>query len=292
MTLPCTLELTPLLPDFPVAVRAMVRPPETLYVKGQLPHGPGVAIVGTRGANEPAIEYTERLASFLTRHGIVVWSGGAAGIDAAAHRGALDAGGHTVVVMGTGFDQTYPAEHRGLFEQVLERGGAWLGMLPPSHPGTKWSFLLRNELLAALVEAVVMVQAPLRSGARSTLAAARRMGRRIWVVPAAPWDPLGAGCADELLRGAEPMPRASDLASVLLGRRMEGAGAGRPVDPPSDLGPADRAVYEAVASGSGHLDEICGKTGLPARQVSQALLTLSMRHVLVQGSDGRIRTAN
>lgn len=290
MLLPSTLELTTRHPDFPIAVRAMARPPAVLYVKGQLPPGPGVAIVGTRSANDEAIAYTQRLAARLASCGIAIWSGGAAGIDGAAHRGALDAGGRTVVVMGTGFSQTYPTEHRELFEQVLLRDGAWVGMLPPAHPGARWSFLLRNELLAAMSDAVVMVQAPLKSGARSTVAAARRMAKKIFVVPGAPWDRLGAGCAEELARGAELMPRADKLASALLGRAIKEAGARRLDDPPSDLDPVEKSVFVAVEAGCGHPDEICTMTGHTAREISQALLTLSVRHVLVQGSDGRIRT--
>lgn len=276
----------------------MARPPGVLWLRGVLPKPPGVAIVGTRSACEDAVRFTIKLAGRLARAGVAIWSGGAVGVDAAAHGGALEAGGSTVVVMGTGLDRIYPAENRELFDRVLTGGGAWLSPFAEDQFGARWTFLLRNELLAALVDAVIVVQSPLRSGARSTAAAARRMGRRLWVVPAAPWDPRGAGCAEEIRLGAEVFRSAAHVL-VELGRPVveldekpsfggDDGGAG---EIPEDLDPAERIVVEAVSGQSLHPDDICRTTGLSASQVSGALLTLTLRLVLVQGCDGRVRLA-
>jgi DNA processing protein len=281
-----TLTLHRLHPDYPIRAACMRPAPDPLIVRGTLPAAPSVAIVGTRAATEAALGFTYELAGQLARMGAVIWSGGAAGIDAAAHRGALEAGGSTVVVMGTGFDRTYPADHRTLFEQVLEGGGGWLSMFPREQLGTRWSFLRRNELLAAMADAVLVVQAPLRSGARSTAAAARRMGRTLWVVPSAPWEPSGAGCLEELRLGAELLPPLSAVAQR-LGIRSP-AGAPGPRELPSDLQGDERTVAMAVGNGCRHADDICRSTGLGAHQVASALLTLCLRHVLVQGADGRL----
>src|SRR6185503_16237641 len=121
---------------------------------------------------------------------------------AAAHEAALAVGGTTVVVSGSGLDRPYPREHTALFARVLEQGGALLARVPDATPPTPPGFLRRNELLAALTVATVVIEAGLKSGARSTAAAARRLGRPLCAVPHAPWDALGAGCALELARGA------------------------------------------------------------------------------------------
>lgn len=286
--LPTTLVIGRDHPDYPIRISAMERPPAALYLKGQLPTGRPVAIVGSRGACDEALRFTHQLAFDLAKLGVSVWSGGARGVDAAAHRGALDAGGKSVVVMGTGFDHIYPADHEEMFIRLLEQGGAWVSMFRDDQSGTKWSFLLRNELLAALVDAVILVQAPVRSGARSTMSAARRMGRRLWVVPAAPWDIAGAGCAQELRAGAEVLPALAVLAKELGLHVPRGFGVRRSMALPQDLDPQERAVALAVRRGCRHSDDICAETGLSAHTVAAALLTLTLRHVLVQGSDGRV----
>jgi DNA processing protein len=275
-------------PQYPIQIAAMERPPKALYLKGLLPAGPSVAIVGSRAATDEALRFAQQLAFDLAKLGVSVWSGGARGVDAAAHRGALEAGASSVVVMGTGFEQIYPADHEDMFIQMLERGGAWVSMFPDEQRGTKWTFLLRNELLASLVDAVILVQAPVRSGARSTVAAARRMGRRVWVVPAAPWDVMGAGCTQELRLGAEVLPTFAGIAKALGKQVPRGHSARTSSALPTDLDPEERAVALAVRRGCRHSDDICSKTGLSAHIVAAALLTLSLRHVLVQGSDGQV----
>ncbi len=276
--------------DYPIRIRAMDRPPPCLYVRGTIPARPAIAIVGTRAATDDALLFTKNLATQLTRFGVCVWSGGAAGIDGAAHAGALEGPGPTVVVMGTGLDHVYPTEHRPLFTKVLEHDGAWISPFPSHQPGARWTFLLRNEVLASLVDGILVVQAPIRSGARSTAAAARRMGRRLWVVPAAPWDSAGAGCVEELRLGADLFRSAQNIAAVLLGRAS--APAPQLVGPsplPADLSQHEALVANCVRRSSVYLDEVCEHTGLDAGTVTGALLTLTLRHVVVEGSDGRFR---
>ncbi len=283
--------LTPDDPAFPVQVRAMSHPPARLWVRGELPAAPGVAVVGTRGATDGAMRFTRELARTLAEAGVAVWSGGAVGIDGAAHEGALAGGGPTVVVMGTGFSSTYPASHRELFERVVESGGAWLSPFEPKQSGARWTFLMRNELMACLVDAVVLVQSPLRSGARSTTAAARRMNKPVWVVPASPWEVEGQGCVAELRAGGRLCESAERILASMgrpvrrRRREEDGSGGGQA----GDGEPMERAVLDALRSGRAHPDEICERTGLPPGLVLGALLTLTLRHVLVEGSDGRFQ---
>lgn len=271
------LALTPEHPDFPIAVRAMGQPPQRLYLRGVLPQGRALGIVGTRRATAPAIRFAHDLAARACQAGWSVWSGGAAGIDAAAHEGALAAGGKSVVVMGTGFHHPYPSTNRALFDRVLEEG-AWLSPYPPEQLGARWTFLPRNELLAAVVDQVVVVQAPARSGARSTTAAARRMGKPVWAVPASPWDSAGAGCLLEIQAGAKALLSADQL----LGERSRHRKATLPLD----LSASERAVAKVVANAPAHLDTICEQTGLTAAEVSAAALTLTLKRVLLESADG------
>ncbi|MCB9614286.1 MAG: DNA-protecting protein DprA [Sandaracinus sp.] len=172
---------------FPRGLHDLPDPPERLFVAGDLPGaGLSVAIVGTRAADPEPLRFAHRLAFDLTRAGVLVVSGGALGIDAAAHRGALDAGGPTVAVLASGLRRAYPPEHVSLFEQIAEQG-ALLCEYEDVKPH-RGRFLERNRLVAAMCDAVVVVQAPDRSGALNTAATARTLGRLVFAVPAAPWD--------------------------------------------------------------------------------------------------------
>ena len=260
----------------------MSRPPTHLYLRGALPEGRKIAIVGTRQATSDALCYAHDLAVRLCKEGWSVWSGGATGIDSAVHQGAIDAHGKTVVVMGTGFDRLYPSQNTKLFEHVLDADGAWLSLYPPQQLGTRWSFLARNELLAAMVDHVVLVQAPVRSGARSTMAAARRMGKVLWAVPASPWEKKAEGCLLEIEAGA----RALVFSEQILGiHRPCARGVSRPE--PLDLSKHEQVVFDLVRQRPSHLDNLCEQSGLSVAEVSAAVLSLILRRVLLENADCR-----
>ena len=295
--------LAPDHPDYPPALGALDSP--VLYVRGRLPSQTGIAIVGTRRASEAACAFTRALATELVAEGFAIWSGGAAGIDAAAHEAALDAGGITVLVAGGGLDRPYPPQHRALFERVPEHGGALVARVPDgTAPMAPW-FLQRNEVLAAMTAATVVVEAGLASGARSTAAAARRLGRPLCVVPHAPWDTRGEGCAHELARGAQAVCSAADVLAA-LGRppppprprraaRAEHASLRLPLtlpvpaSPPQPLEPHEAAILAALGDQPLHLDEACERSGLSAQAATGALLTLTLRAVVVEGPAGFFR---
>jgi DNA processing protein len=295
-------------PCYPSALAPLAgagKPPPTLWVRGALPSLPGVAIVGTRRASEAARAFTRTLAEALVRAGFAVWSGGAVGIDAAAHEGALEAGGITVLVAGGGLDRPYPRQHAELFARVVEQGGALLARVPDGTPPMAPWFLQRNEVLAAATAATVMIEAGLASGARSTAAAARRLGRPLCVVPGAPWDERGEGCAHELARGAQAVCSAADVLAA-LGRpppppaprtraraRRERAAPTMPLPlPPASLeplDPAEQALFAVLGGEALHFDEACERSGLPASVATGALLTLTLRAVVVEGPAGFFR---
>lgn len=203
---------------FPRGIYDLARPPQELFLWGALPPPPWVAIVGTREPTPEAAEFARSLARELAALGIVIASGGARGIDAAAHEGALDVEAPTVVVAPGGFDRPYPPQHAELFARIVAEQGAYLSRVQGDIPAQRHVFFQRNQLLVACSEVVVVVEAPLQSGARNAAHWARKLGRPLWVVPHPPWNVQGEGCIEELRLGARALKRASDVLGSLRAR--------------------------------------------------------------------------
>jgi len=180
--------------------------------------------------------YARHLAGALACEGVAILSGGAKGIDTAAHRGALDVGGVTVVMAPCGFDHPFPEENRDLFREIVDQGGAYISAVPGENVATYPAFFLRNRLMVALAHVVVVVEAPWRSGARNTAMYARKFGRPLFVVPHPPWNPRGSGAAVELRLGARPLASPRDVLRALAAIRAHPIGkieaTGVPVPPP------------------------------------------------------------
>jgi DNA processing protein len=176
-------------------------------------------MVGTRRATPSACAFAEKLAAGTARAGITVVSGLALGIDSAAHRGALQAGGPTLAVLGTGVDRCYPAANRRLLAELLESGLA-VSELPPGAPPLRYHFPKRNLLLAGLCRAVVVVQAPLKSGALITAAHAGDTGAELLTVPGDPILPENAGSNWLLTLGIRPALAVEDVVSTVLGHEV------------------------------------------------------------------------
>lgn len=293
-------------PDYPGVLRALAsadKPPPTLYIRGELPRLPGIAVVGRRQASADAIHFTTRLVQDLAHAGFAIWSGGAFGVDLAAHEAALRALTPTVVVLGSGLDCPYPAEHAPLFERIVARkAGALVSRLPDPTPPRPAHFLARNQVLAAMTVAMVVVEAGLQSGARSASAAARRLGRPLCVVPHSPWLEEGAGNAEELVLGARAVCCAKDVLAV-IGHGPAPARR-RPVRPSSETktlslplvgsqnhreDPLEAAILGALTHQPMHVDVICSTIGAPLPAVVGALLTLTLQSVVVEGPAGSYR---
>ena len=196
-------------PTFPTILRDVLRDrddaPRPLRTRGPWPAPEGVAIVGSRDASVEALAFTRSVAEAIVNEGWAVWSGGALGIDGAAHEGAIEAGGATILVSPSGLDAPYPPEHVELFARVLERGGTLVSPFADDARPMLPAFHLRNHVLAALTFATVIVEASEKSGARSTAKHARSLGRPLFVAPHSPWDPRGRGCVIEIIEGATPI---------------------------------------------------------------------------------------
>lgn len=256
---------------YPARLRDLDDPPAKVWTRGALPAGQAVGVVGTRRASPEALAFTERLARTLARAGVAIISGGAEGVDAAAHRGALEGGGTTLVVHGTSLAALFPKRHKRLFVQILEAGGGWLTETPVGAPSEGWRFLRRNRLIAALADLLIVVQAPARSGALSTARAARALDRPVLAVPSSPWDLRGAGTLGLLVAGAR-ICRGPDDVLALLGL------PGVPVDPPPapPVSPDADRLLKALREGPAHADALVVRTALTAAQVQVALIELSV----------------
>jgi DNA processing protein len=268
----------------------LARPPAELFIAGELPElTAAVAVVGTRYASPDALAFTRRIASDLASHGAVIVSGGAAGVDAEAHRGALEVGGRTVAVLATGLVHAYPPHHGQLFAEIA-RSGALLSEFDRAPGRAGWAFLQRNRLIAALATSVLVVQAPARSGALSTARWAKSLNRRLFAAPAAAWDPRGTGCLELLRAGSEICTSAADILSLApFGiRRARSTPATSRKDPNDDerLGARARAVWRSVREGACHPDHISAVLDMPAAEVQEALLTLVLHGFCERCADG------
>ena len=253
-------------------------PPE-LRVRGAIPAGRSVAIVGSRRPDPYGLEMARELAAGLARSGVTVISGGAFGIDAAAHRGALDGGGSTVVVLGTGVDVPHPASNRVLFDEVLVAGGALVSEQADGAPGYRGSFPARNRIVSALSEAVVVVQAARGSGALITSAWARRQGVPVLAVPGDARDPLTWGPLSLLRAGAALAAEPADVLRVL---GIEEAAPAEEQPSLPDVEPGEAALLRVLGRRPLHADDLARAAGLPPGPALGALLALELRGLCEQ----------
>jgi DNA processing protein len=229
-----------------------------VYLRGAaLCDRPAVAIVGARAASRTAMDHAHTLARHLAARGVQVVSGGALGVDGAAHRGALAGGGTTTVVLGSGLDVLYPVRHAPLFTEIVARGGTLAGMLRDGTPPRPATFPQRNKLIAALADLVIVVEADLRSGSLSTAAAGRRFGRIVAAMPGS------RGCERLLAAGAAVIETQSDAELALAGTPRHRAA--------SVVDPITQKVRDAIANGAAGIDQIVRHTGLTVRVVLRAL---------------------
>lgn len=304
---------------YPGRLKNIYGPPCLLYVKGRLPvfdEELAVAVVGTRDCTPYGVACAEKLGYGLTCGGAVVVSGLAKGIDAAATRGALRAGGVTVGVVGNGLDIRYPYESGYLYEDVAA-AGALLSEYPPGARPAKAHFPARNRILSGLSAATLVVEAPERSGALITAGTAMEQGREVFAVPGPIDAPASAGCnrliqdgaglvtdAWDILEGyAERFPdklrgdRARELPQVLGYQARQKAEEPRPVPPSvslSGLGLTDDqiALLRALDDQEPALvDDLIDATGIPTRRVLSAMTLLELENLVVQHSGKRYTRA-
>jgi DNA processing protein len=270
--------------DYPRALREIHDPPAVLFVRGQiLPQDAlSVAVVGARHATHYGIAQAERLAGSLARAGLTITSGLARGIDAAAHRGALTAGGRTLAVLGSGLLNMYPPEHADLAEQVVA-AGALISEAAPGSPPLAAAFPQRNRIITGLSLGVLVVEASTHSGALISARHAMEQGREVFAVPGQIDNRMARGCHRLIRDGAKLVETADDVLEELgplVAPTQDAAGA--EVHHPAELllNNVEQQVLSAVASEPTTIDDVVAECGLPIARVLSTISVLEMRHLV------------
>jgi DNA processing protein len=273
---------------YPASLREIYDPPLVLYVKGGLTAKDknGVAVVGSRMTTHYGIETARKLSYQLAYVGVTIVSGGARGIDTAAHQGALSGKGRTIAVLGTGINLVFPPENAELFERIAANG-AVMTQFPFNRPADKQSFPIRNRIVAGMTLGTVVVEANLTSGALITANFATEYGRQIFAVPGRIDSPRSKGCHELIKKGAKLCEGAEDILSefeyLFPGSNRPAAVSETGILPALELSVNEQKVYDAVKPGDeSAIDEIIRASGLPSSTVSVALLGLEMKRLVRQ----------
>ncbi len=266
-------------PEYPACLRAIFDPPPVLYVRGELtPQDEyAVAIVGSRRATAYGRGMAQEIAGHLARAGVTVVSGLARGVDAAAHRGALAAGGRTIAVLGCGVDQCYPPEHTGLRDQVAAHG-AVVAEFPLGAAPDKWRFPARNRVISGLSLGTVLIEAPNDSGAMITADFALEQGREVFAVPGNIDTFASRGCNRLIKEGAHLVESAADILEA-LDLSTAGLEEEPPLQPalPLPLTPEEERILALLGPQQKHVDALTAESTLPSGRVLSALTLLEMK---------------
>lgn len=254
---------------YPPALLEIPDPPNVLYVRGnpELLKQRGLGVVGSRNATPQGLRTAEQFARTLAGEGLCIISGLALGIDAAAHRGALAAGGATIAVIGTGADRVYPARNRDLALAIAEHG-AIVSEFPLGTPGIAANFPRRNRIIAGLSRGVLVVEAATESGSLITARLAGEQGREVFAIPGSIHSPVARGCHKLIRQGAKLVETAADILEEL--GDMPAASA--PIPAASDPHPLLAAIGHDPCS----LDELVERSELGAEKLLPELLTLEL----------------
>jgi len=281
-----TVSIEPILlgdPRYPASLAVIPDPPPTLWVRGVLDGTDlAVAVVGSRTATPHAIEVGFGLGAGLARAGIVVVSGLARGVDSAAHRGALQAGGKTLAVLGSGCDRVYPPEHRAL-AGAISRSGALVSELPPGTPPLAWHFPRRNRIISGLSLAVVVVEAATDSGSLITARCALDQNRTVMAVPGGVLSGRNKGSNALIKDGARVVEGVEDILEELRLDILVAA------DPSARLSrPSNDPLLRVMADGEPYLvEELCAETGLDPPRVLARLAELELAGWILRAGGGR-----
>jgi len=281
---------------YPDLLSRIPDPPERLYVNGdpEALHLPAFAIVGSRNPTRAGSRNARDFARHLARTGFCIVSGLAQGIDASAHRGALDAGGATVAFLGTGIDRVYPAANRDLAHEIASAGALVSEFPLGAHPES-WHFPQRNRLISGLGLGTLVVEAARRSGSLITARLAGEQGREVFALPGSIHNPLSRGCHQLIRAGAKLVETADDILSELA--PLVGHLAETVVDPEGETDQArhDDPEYDRLLQVVGHdpssVEILADESGLTIEQVSSMLLILELEGKVEVLSGGRYALA-
>ena len=274
---------------YPYLLRQIPDAPPLMYYKGDLralQRDKYVTIVGSRNASPSGLEATRRIARDLSRSGVVIVSGLAVGVDAAAHAGCLDGGSPTIGVAACGLDVNYPADNALLKRRILDRGGLLLSETPMGEPALRWRFPVRNRILSGLSSATVMMEARTRSGTITTIQHALDQGREVYAYSPDPKAPHSEAAHDLLRDGAKACAEAGDILRDL--NWMPVTTYARPKEPDlSMLDEAQKTIYLLLRQDELSFDQLAAATGYDAPTISGALTMLQI-YGFIQTQPGKM----
>jgi DNA processing protein len=254
--------------------------PKTLYFVGTLPTDRSpevkvVAVVGTRKPTAYGKEVTFNLAYKLAQKGVIIISGLALGIDAIAHKAALEAGGVTIAVLANGLDSIYPESHRQLARRIVDNGGALISEYPPGTLARDFQFLARNRIVSGLSDAVIVTEAASRSGTLATVAHALEQNREVFAVPGNITSPMSVGPNRLIQQGAHPVTDVDDILQVISPNW---------ITPQTSLNlgsnPMERTLIDLLKSGITEGDNLQQASNLSASDYSQTLTMLEIQGLI------------
>jgi len=265
--------------NYPRYLKEIAQPPPVLYFRGSLTEEDdlAVAIVGTRNVTAYGKQITQDTAEYLAHNGVTIVSGLARGVDGLAHNAAIEAGGRTIAVLGSGVDVIYPPEHRRLAEQIQQHGA----IVSDYAPGTKpdgINFPPRNRIISGLSRATIVIEAGEKSGALITAKFAVEQDREVFAVPGSVLSPMSRGTNDLIGEGAMPM---TNPKAVLDALKIE---ANRSVEKPREVALIDveRTVLRVLGQDSMHIDEICVRMDLSVEKLTVTLTMMELRGLVVK----------
>lgn len=274
--------------EFPALLSEIPFPPHGLYIKGQLPTAQhSIAIVGTRKATAAGLTIAQKMSSELVKAGVVIVSGMALGIDAAAHEGALAHHGKTVAVLACGLDTFYPRQNEQLALRILKNGGAIISEYAPGSPALQQRFLERNRITSGLANGVLVIESPMRSGVKSTVRFAVEQNREVFVVPGPITHPNYEGSHEIIKSGAQLVTGTSDILQELgiESKRQHPALSGEEFDKREKK---HKIIIQALAQAGTPLscEQLVELTSLSVAEVAE-VLTLLMLEDTIKEESGR-----
>lgn len=281
-------------PLYPPQLAQAAGAPALLYVKGDAGclATPQLAMVGSRNPTLPGQRTARAFASHLSGAGLTITSGLAIGIDAASHEGALQAGGATIAVLGTGIDVIYPRQHRTLAARIAEQG-ALVSEYPPGSPPIRANFPRRNRIISGLCLGTLVVEAARHSGSLITARLALEQGREVFAIPGSIHNPLARGCHALIRSGAKLVECADDILQELKCSSIKQYVTGVPRDCGASrvtvarLDKEYKILLDALGFEPASLDMLVDRTGLPSQSVTSMLLFLELEDVVGLHSGGR-----
>jgi DNA processing protein len=277
---------------YPERLRQIQDPPLVLFVRGDpgILGEPGLAVVGSRNPSPAGADNAHEFACYLSRCGLVITSGLAAGVDAAAHRGALHGGSPTVAVLGSGPDRIYPAANAELADSIAARG-ALVSEFFPGSPPRRDHFPRRNRIISGLSLGVLVVEAGLRSGSLISARLAGEQGREVFAIPGSIHNPMARGCHRLIKQGAKLVECAEDVFAELAGlidlEERPPPARDAEEDDPAELSAEQRDLLAACGHDPVTVDQLVGRTQLTSAEVSSMLLILELQGFVESGPGGR-----